>query len=121
MKTHRVPSVSQAIPFDVQPSKQQRIPAHGAGALKTVAAIGHATESAVLGATAGAGGLEPVIGRVVVNEIFHLQFPFQFAVDDAVLGAGDSLPLRAAGHRLLHDVVSVGAVLSRVVLYGTSS
>jgi hypothetical protein len=53
----------------------------------------------MLGASAGAGRFKPVIGRVVVNEIFHLQFPFVFAVHGAVQGAPDSLPLRAAGHR----------------------
>jgi hypothetical protein len=65
----------------------------------------------VLGATAGAGRFEPVIGRVVVNEIFHLGFPFLVAVVDAVLGAGDSLPLRAADHRSRRDVVLTEAVL----------
>ena len=65
----------------------------------------------MLGAPTGTGGLEPVIGRVVVNEIFHLQFPFLVAVVDAVLGAGDSLPLRAADHRSRRDVVLTEAVL----------
>ena len=75
----------------------------------------------MFGATAGAGGLEPVIGCVVVNEIFHLVFPFRFAAVDAVLGAHDSLLLRDEDHRLQHDVVSVEAVLLRAVLCGTNS
>jgi len=99
MKKHRVPSVSQAVPFDVRPSDCCGISTHGTGTFKTVTAIGHATESAVLGATAGAGRFEPVIGCVVVNEIFHLGFPFRVAVDDVLLNAGDFLPLPDAGHR----------------------
>jgi hypothetical protein len=53
----------------------------------------------VFGATAGAGRLEPVIGCVVVNEVFHLQFPFLVAVVDAVGGEPDSPLLRAVNHR----------------------
>lgn len=121
MKTCMVPSVSQAISFDVQTSKQQRILAHWARTFKTVTTVGHATESAVLGAAAGARGFEPVIGCVVVNKVFHLEFPFRVAVDDILLVAGDFLLLRGAAHRSRHDVVSVGAVLSHAVLCGTNS
>jgi hypothetical protein len=104
-----------------RPAKQQRILAHWARTFKTVTAVGHATQSAVLGATAGAGGFEPVIGHVVVNEIFHLGFPFRFAAVDVLLSAVDSLLLRDEDHRSPHDVVSVEAVLLRAVLFGTNS
>ena len=33
----------------------------------------------MLGATAGASGFEPVIGRIVVNEVVHFCRPFLFA------------------------------------------
>jgi len=121
MEKRRVPSVSQSISFYIQTSKQQGISAHGASTLKTVAAIGHATESTVLGASAGTGGFEPVIGCVVVNEVFHFRFPFESVAVDAAPGVGDSPPLRGAGHRLQHVLDAVGAALSHVVLCGTNS
>ena len=91
-----MPSVSQAVAFDIHSS----ISTHWARTLKTVAVIGYATESTVLGATTGASGFESSIGFVVVNEVFHLGFPFSAVLVDAVLGVHDSLLPRVAGHRL---------------------
>ena len=71
---------------------------HRARTFKTIAVIGHATQSAVFDTTAGAGGSEPSIGHVVVNEVFHLESPVVF-VADAVPSVGDFLLSLYAGHR----------------------
>ena len=120
MGTDRVPSVSQAISFDVRTCKQQGFSTHGAGAFKTVTAVGHATESTVLGASAGAGGFQSGIGHVVVNEVFHLGSPGVFPAD-AVRVAGGSLRSLCAGHRL-QDAADVSFLRrAGVACVGTNS
>jgi hypothetical protein len=120
MGTHRVPSVSQAIAFYICAREQQRFSTHGTGALKTVAAVGHTAESAVVGAAATTGWFQSGVGHIVVNEIFHLADPLLF-VADAVQACGGSV----LSHPLVY--LSVGVVdtgdRSRcdVVLCGTSS
>ena len=52
----------------------------------------------MLDATAGAGGFESGIGRVVVNKVFHLVSPWVFPAY-AALAAGGSLRSLGAGHR----------------------
>ena len=103
METHKVPSVSQAISFDVRAGKQQGFLTHGTGAFKTVAVIGHAAQSAVFDAAAGAGRFQSSIGHVVVNEVFHLEFPCCFPVD-AARAADDFVQSLCADRRLGHDV-----------------
>ena len=98
-----MPSVSQSIAFYVCTSKQQGFSAHGTGAFKTVTSISHAAQSAVFGAATGAGGFKPVIGHVVVNEVFHLRFPCCFPAD-AARAADDFVQSLCADRRLGHDV-----------------
>ena len=95
METHRVPSVSQPISFDVRACKQQGVPAHGTGAFKTVASVSHAAESAVLGTAATTGRFQSGIGHIVINEIFHPGSPWSVA-HDAVLAVHDSVLSRVA-------------------------
>ena len=120
MRTHRVPSVSQAIAFDIRAREQQGFSTHGAGALKTVTAVGHAAESAVLGAAAPTGGFQSCVGHIVVNEVFHLCHPFPFA-HDAAPAVRDCVLSLPPGYLSVGDVGAGVRFLVYVVLCGTSS
>lgn len=76
---------------------------HRARTFKTVAVIGHAAQSAVFDAAAGAGWFQSGIGHVVVNEVFHPRAPWVFVADTAP-AVGDSVQFLCAGHRLQRDV-----------------
>ena len=95
METHRVPSVSHSVTLNICARKQQGFPAHGTGAFKAVAAIGHAAEPTVFGTSATTGRFQSGIGHIVVNEVFHLGSPWS-VVHDAVPVVRDFVLSRVA-------------------------
>ena len=96
-----MPSVSQAIAFYVHTGEQQGFSAHGTATFETVAAIGHTAQPAVLETTALARGFQPLIGFVIVYEVFHLCVP-GVGRRDAAVTVRDSVQFHAVIHLPRH-------------------
>ena len=98
-----MPSVSHSVAFYVHTSEQQGFSAHGTATFETVAAVGHTAQTAVLETTALARGFQPLIGFVIVYEVFHLYVPFLFVGRrDAVATVRDSVQFHAVIHLPRH-------------------
>jgi len=96
-----VPSVSQAVAFYVHTGEQQGFSAHGTTTFKTIAAVCPAAQPAVLETTAPARGFQPLIGFVIVYEVFHLGVP-GVGRRDAVVTVRDSVQFHAVIHLPRH-------------------
>ena len=103
METHKVPSVSHAVTFYIHAGEQQGFSTHNTGAFKTVAAIGHAAESAMFGTATTAGRFESGVGHIVINEVFHLRDPWSVA-HDAVPAVRDCVLFRPLVYLSVGDV-----------------